>query len=154
MKLNHKNRVSTPFGDFQVDVENLVGHLFGEGSKACSTKGDECCDATWTPRVSVIESDTNYQMVVELPGVDPADVTLEMQEGRLEISGEKKVDELEEGVDSVRNERLSGEFKRVFEFSKLVEADAIKAEFKNGLLTIELPKSEKILPRKINIQVG
>ena len=91
-------------------------------------------------------------MVVELPGIDPAEVSVEMQEGRLEISGEKKIAELAEGVNGVRDERLKGEFKRVFEFSKLIEPDEIKAEFKNGLLQIDLPKSAKVLPRKIDIQ--
>jgi HSP20 family protein len=151
MKLNQKNRVTTPFGDFQIDVENLVEQFFGDGSK--SNPGKFNSEKGWTPRISVSESDTEYQMLVELPGVDPADVNLEMQEGRLEISGEKKNDELGEGVSSVRDERQSGEFKRAFEFSKLVEPDQIQAEFKNGLLKIVLPKSEKILPRKINIKV-
>ncbi len=146
MKLNQKNRVTTPFGDFQIDVENLVDQFFGDGTKCSSSKG-------WTPRISVSESDIEYEMLVELPGVDPGDVNLEMQEGRLEISGEKKINELVEGVKSVRDERQSGEFKRAFEFSKLVEPDQIQAEFKNGLLKVVLPKSEKILPRKIDIKV-
>jgi len=146
MKLNQKNRVTTPFGDFQIDVENLVDQFFRDGSKCSSEK-------CWTPQISVSESDTGYEMTVELPGVDPADVNLEMQDGRLEISGEKKVAELGEGVKSVRDERQRGEFKRVFEFSKLVDSDQIRAEFKNGLLRIELPKSEKVLPRKIEIKV-
>lgn len=158
MKLNAKNRVSTPFGDFQVDVENLVGQLFGENSADGRTQdrydsADECCSTAWTPRISVVESETDYQMVVELPGVDPAEVSVEMQEGRLEISGEKKAAELVEGVSSLRDERLSGAFKRVFEFAKMVEPDGIQAEFKNGLLKIELPKSARVLPRKIDIQV-
>lgn len=153
MQLNQKNRISTPFGDFRIDVDNLVDHFFHDGNKDCCGKGHECSTAAWTPSVSVVESETNYQMIVELPGLDPADVSLEMQEGRLEISGEKKIAELAEGANSVRDERLKGEFKRVFEFSKLVEPDEIKAEFKNGLLTIDLPKSAKVLPRKIDIQV-
>ena len=152
MKLNQKNRVSTPFGDFQIDVENLVDHFFRDGNKERSSESQECSQSAWTPRVSVVESETAYQMVVELPGIDPADVSVEMQEGRLEISGEKKIAELAEGGNYVRDERLKGEFKRVFEFSKLIEPDEIKAEFKNGLLHIDLPKSAKVLPRKIDIQ--
>ena len=60
MKLNHKNRVSTPFGDFQIDVENLVDQLFGEGTPECCDKTDECSGTAWTPRISVVESETNY----------------------------------------------------------------------------------------------
>ena len=156
MKLNQKNRVSTPFGDFQIDVENLVDHFFRDRAKECSGQDQECSTAAaaWTPRISVSESETEYEMVVELPGFDPADVTVEMQEGRLELSGEKKIDDLAEGVEYLRDERLRGEFKRTFEFSKLIEPDQIQAEFKNGLLKIKLPKSAKALPRKIDIQVN
>lgn len=153
MKLNQKNRVSTPFGDFQVDVENLVDHLFRDGKKSCSSQKQECSVADWTPRVSVFESETNYQMIIELPGLDPNDVSVEMFEGRLEISGERKISDLPEGVNSIRDERLQGTFRRVFEFSKSVEPEGITADFKNGLLKIELPKSAKAMPRKIDIHV-
>lgn len=146
MKLNQANRVATPFGDFQIDMENLVDQLFGDRQVCKQTKG-------WSPSVSVTESETTYSVIVELPGVDPADVSVEMEEGRLEISGDKTIGELGEGTSSLKQERRSGSFKRVFEFSKQVEPDQIKAEFRNGLLSIALPKSEKVLPRKIQIEV-
>lgn len=148
MKLNQRNRVATPFGDIQIDMENLVEQLFGDRTKAPQpTTG-------FNPLVEVTEKDSSYQVVVELAGVDPADVNVELEEDRLEISGEKKASQLEEGVASLKQERLVGTFKRVFEFTKQVEPDQIKAEFKNGLLTIVLPKSKKVLPRKIKIDVG
>ncbi len=153
MKLNQKNRVSTPFGDFHIDVENLVDHFLHDGKKSESSQTPSCTVAAWTPRVSVVESETGYEMVVELPGLDPADVSVEMQEGRLEISGEKKIAELADGIQTIRDERQQGTFNRIFEFSKQIEPDGIKAEFKNGLLKIDLPKSAKALPRKIDIQV-
>lgn len=154
MKLNQKNRVSTPFGDFQIDVENLVDHFLRDRTPDCSGESKTCPAATWTPRVSVSESETNYQMVVELPGLDPSQVNVEMHEGRLEISGEKKTADSVEGVEYLRDERLQGEFKRTFEFSKQIEPEGIQAQFKHGVLTIDLPKSAKALPRKIDIQVN
>lgn len=151
MKLNQHNRIATPFGDIQIDMENLVEQLFGDRAKkyqaASSTSG-------FNPVVEVTEQDSSYQVVVELAGVNPADVNVEMEETRLEISGEKKAVQLEEGVTSLKQERLTGTFKRVFEFAKQVEPDQIKAEFKDGLLTILLPKSKKVLPRKIKIDLG
>ena len=148
MKLKRHNRVATPFGDIQIDMENLVEQLFGERLKGSQPT------AAFNPKIEVTESDSGYHVVVELAGVDPADVNVEMEEDRLEISGEKKVAELDEGVSSIKQERLVGSFKRIFEFSKQVEPDQIKAEFKNGLLKIDLPKSKKVLPRKIKIDVG
>ena len=148
MKLNNRNRVATPFGDIQIDMENLVEQLFGD-----RTKGSQPTTA-FRPAVEVTENESSYQVVVELAGVDPADVNVELEEDRLEISGEKKVAQPEEGVMSLKQERLSGTFKRVFEFSKQVDPDKIKAEFKNGILTIGVPKSKKVLPRKIKIDVS
>lgn len=149
MKLNQNNRVATPFGDFQIDMENIVDHLFGDRVRGSQPKSTQ-----WSPQVSISEGEKTYNVIVELPGVNPENVTVEMEEGRLEISGSKEIPELEEGFDSLKQERSSGSFKRVFEFSKQVEPDQIKADFKNGLLTIVLPKSEKVLPRKIQIDVS
>lgn len=151
MKLNNtNNRVATPFGDFQIDVDHLFDHVFGGRSANGETKSP----VAWSPRVSVTESDTDYAMMVELPGVDPADVSIEMKDNRLEISGVKARGELPEGMTSIRDERPAGEFKRSFEFTQQVDADKISAEFKNGVLSIELPKSQTVLPRKIEIKVA
>ena len=147
MKLNQANRIATPFGDFKIDVENLVDHFFGDLPKGTQT-------GTWAPQISISENETTYQLVVELAGIDPDNVSLEMQEGRLEIAGEKSIPELAEGFTSLKEERTGGSFKRVFEFPQQVEPDQIKAEFKNGVLSIVLPKSEKVLPRKIKINVS
>lgn len=137
------NRVKTPFGDFQIDMDNLMDHFFGETQRGTTS---------WSPRISVAESDSEYRMVIELSGVDPENVSIEMKEGRLEISGEKKVAELPEGFNLIRDERVAGEFKRTFEFSTLVDADRIEANITSGLLHLVLPKSEKVLPRKIEIK--
>ena len=95
MKLNQHNRVATPFGDIQIDMENLVEQLFGERLKryqgTSATTG-------FNPVVEVTEQDSNYEVIVELAGVNPADVNVEMEEDRLEISGEKKATQLEEGA--------------------------------------------------------
>lgn len=141
-----KNRIATPFGDFQVDVENLFEQFFGDGEVKPQSR--------WLPRTNVSESDTAYHVSMELAGVKPADVNVEMHDGVLEISGTREKVTLPEGERALKVEQRSGEFRRKFEFSTLVDADRIEAAFENGVLSIELPKSEKVLPRKINIKVG
>ena len=149
MKLNRcTNRVTTPFGDFQVDVDNLFDHVFGS-RHASETKG-----ADWTPRVTITESETGYAIDVELPGVSPEDVNLEMSDNRLEVSGNKNLAELPDGVKRVREERTHGEFRRAFEFAQLVNVDEIQADYRNGVLHIEVPKSEAVLPKKIEIKIN
>ena len=150
MKLNtHSNRVKTPFGDIQFEVDNLFDHVFGT-----RTNPGSALSKGWTPRVAITESDTTYQMMMELPGVDPASVNLEVQDNQLEISGEKSIPEVPEGTTSIRDERTFGSFHRVFEFNQLVDMDRIEATFENGLLRVDLPKSEAVLPRKIEVKVA
>ncbi|MEL7498013.1 MAG: Hsp20/alpha crystallin family protein [Planctomycetota bacterium] len=144
-----KNRVTTPFGDLQIDVDNLFDQVFGN-----RPKGSQQAKSSWTPRVQVTESETRYELKMELPGVDPSSVNLEMKDNRLEIHGTKEKEELEEATKSLRDERLTGEFQRSFEFPQQVDADQIAAEFKNGVLNVALPKSENVLPRKIEIKVA
>lgn len=140
-----KNRINTPFGDFQVDVENLFEQFFGDREVAPQGR--------WMPRTNISESDTAYRVSIELAGVKPADVNVEMHDGVMEVSGKREKSVLPEGVRALKVEQRTGEFRRKFEFPTLVDADKIEASYENGLLSIELPKSEKVLPRKINIKV-
>ncbi len=133
-------------GDFQVDIENLFDHFFGNQQPASSLK--------LVPPANVNESETGYSLVMELPGVSVEDVSIEMKENRLIISGTKTVGEAGEGERVAKSERRGGEFSRKFEFASQVDADAITADFKDGLLTIALPKSDKVLPRKIQIRTS
>ncbi|MEM7785218.1 MAG: Hsp20/alpha crystallin family protein [Planctomycetota bacterium] len=147
MQCNPKsNRIQHPFSDLQVGVDSLFDHLFN-GQGARSSTG-------WTPRVSIAESDVEYQLVMEFPGLNPEDVSVEVKDGLLEISGSKKQEELADGFRILRDERTGGEFERKFEFSTQVDFEKVEATFNHGLLTLSLPKSEKVLPRKIEISVG
>ena len=132
--------------DFHFDFENLIDHILGG-----ATKEAESFFGSWCPRVSLFEREKDYSLVMELAGVSPEDVSIEMQDGKLEVAGHKKLEPETEGVTIHKSERSSGKFRRTFDFAAQVDADRIVAEFKNGLLTITLPKSETILPRKIQI---
>jgi len=133
-------------GDFQVDIENLFDHFFGNQQPSPSLK--------LIPPANVTESETGYSLVMELPGVSSESVSIEMKENRLEISGNKTVAEPAEGERLAKSELRGGEFRRKFDFASQIDADAITADFKDGLLIIDLPKSEKVLPRKIQIRTS
>ena len=138
-------------GDFQVDIENLFDHFFGNQPQTASGSASPF---KLVPPANVVESETGYSLVMELPGVSADDVAIEMKENRLVVAGVKTVAQPDEGVRLSRSERRGGEFSRKFEFASLVDADAITAEFRDGLLMIELPKSEKVLARKIQIKTS
>ncbi len=138
---------SNRFSEFPIDIENLFDHFFGNTNPTPPTSG-------WKPVTDVTENETGYHVVMELPGVIADDVTIEMKDKQLVIQGTKTVAQPTDGERRARSERRSGDFRRSFEFASLVDADAISAEFKSGLLSIELPKSEKVLPRKIQIKTA
>jgi HSP20 family protein len=107
------------------------------------------------PRADLLESENDYRITVEIPGVDKDDFNISINEGQLTVSGEKKVDQ---GNDDERGyrllERVSGKFHRVFELPGDVDEKGVKADYKNGVLAVSLPKSEKAKPREIPIRNG
>ena len=142
-----KNRTGSPLTDFALDVENIFEQVFGEGTTSSNSNSD------WVPRSNVIESDGAYSVELELPGIASEDVTVELKDGSLEISGEKKMVDLSEGSKLLKSEQRNGSFQRSFKFSTQLDADKISATFKNGVLLVELPKSEQVLPRKIEVKI-
>ena len=148
-----KNRINqalnNSFGELQTDLEHMVQRLFGDqvASRPKSPTG-------WVPRSDVSESEAGYEVELELPGLTTDDISVEIKEDVLEVSGESKRADLVEGEKSLRRERAFGKFRRTFEFPVSVDADKISAEFKNGILNLRIPKSEKVLPRKIEINVA
>ncbi len=110
-------------------------------------------DSVWAPRVDVHETENEVVLDVELPGVDRKDVKVEVKEGVLTISGERKQERKarENGYRSV--ERHYGRFERTFGLGETVDAEKITAAYKDGVMTVTLPKLEKVKPREIAIEV-
>lgn len=105
--------------------------------------------AAWRPRVDVIDAEKHYVLEVDLPGVDPNTVQLELDEGLLQIKGERQANYGEQAAYTMR-ERRSGKFERSFRVPEAVDADGITAKFDKGVLEIRVPKVER--SRKIPIQ--
>ena len=104
------------------------------------------------PRINISETDTHYEVAAELPGMKSDDVHVELNDGQLSISGELKAESEEEGKTYHRVERRYGEFRRVISVPDTVDAEKIKAEFHDGLLSVSLPKSEKEKPKRIEVK--
>ena len=109
--------------------------------------------ASWVPAVDVLEEADHIRIVAEIPGVQPDDIKISLENNLLTISGTKQ-QQAEEKTERVhRYERVYGAFERSFTLPSSVEANDIKANYDNGVLTITLPKSERAKPRQINVQV-
>ena len=125
-----------------------MNHLFNNFFNA-----DEEFESRWAPKVDVVELEDKFEFSAELPGIDMENVKLEMNENVLTISGEKSHDN--EGTD--RNihftERSYGSFNRSFRIPTQIDAGNIQAEYANGILKVNLPKSEEAKPKSIEIKM-
>jgi len=108
----------------------------------------------WNLAVDVMEREDAFIVEASIPGVRPDDVELTYQDDVLTIKGERKMDESIKAEDYRLRERAMGEFTRSLRFNVPVNTDSIDAAYENGVLTITLPKSEEVLPRKINVKVN
>ncbi|MCR4411848.1 MAG: Hsp20/alpha crystallin family protein [Thermoguttaceae bacterium] len=106
----------------------------------------------FAPRTNVAETDTHYELTVDLPGLKADDFTVELKDGNLWISGERKEETEQKGKTWHRIERQYGHFRRVFPLGADVDPDRIEAEYKDGVLRVTVPKSEAMRPKKIEVK--
>ena len=114
---------------------------------------DEDTDIKWTPRVDINETEKNVTIEAELPGIEKKDVKVEVKDNLLTISGERQQEKKTENRENCCVERHYGKFERSFNLGDTVNADKVEAAFKNGILTLNLPKKEEALPKEISIEV-
>jgi HSP20 family protein len=107
----------------------------------------------WVPAVDVEESVEEYLIHAEMPGLKKEDVKISLAENILTISGEKKNETKSDNKRYHRLERTYGSFQRSFSLPEPIKADKIGASFKDGVLEVKIPKSEKAKPREIDIKV-
>ena len=109
---------------------------------------------TRTPAVNVRENEDGYLMEAELPGLSDKDVELKVEDNILTLSSRKEEAKEENNEGYLIRERRSAEFCRTFVLPRDVDRETIKAEFKNGLLTVQIPKAAEAKPRKIDVTVS
>jgi HSP20 family protein len=102
----------------------------------------------------VAEDKDNYTVHVELPGLKREEIEVSLQDGALVITGERKGEKVEKGTEVHRQERFYGKFQRALTLPEPVAADKVKADYKDGVLTVTLPKTEEAKPKKIDVSVN
>lgn len=105
----------------------------------------------WSPAVDIKEEADRFLITADLPGVDPKDIEITMDNGVLAIKGERQSAACEEKEGYKRVERVSGAFSRRFSLPDTADAERIEAKGKDGVLEVSLPKHEKVQPRKIQV---
>ena len=108
----------------------------------------------WAPALDVHEDKDGFNVRVELPGLKQEDIEVSLHDGALVISGERKGEKISEDTEVHRQERYYGKFSRVLTLPTAVAGDKVKATYKDGILTVTLPKAEEAKPKQINVAVS
>jgi HSP20 family protein len=145
--MNALIRYANPFSAMSNRFEDLFSDNFFEAIDR------ELTGTSW-PRVDISESDTNYIIKADLPGMDKKDVTISVENGVLSITGEKADEHKKENGKYYHLERSYGKFSRTFYLPEGADAEKISAAMRNGVLELEIPKTEKQKPKNIEIKVN
>jgi HSP20 family protein len=107
-----------------------------------------------TPALDVFEDTEHFIVKAELPGMKKEDIDVSLHDGSLSISGERKSETKHEEAEIYRAERFFGRFQRTVALPATIVADKIRAQYKDGILTVTLPKTEEAKPKQIDVTVG
>jgi HSP20 family protein len=138
------NRMQKELNQFLGNGHDFFPALFEDNQ---SLLGSE-----WSPRIDIKEEDSNYVVTADIPGVEPKDIQVTMDNGVLNIRGERKSEKEEKKKNYHRKECFTGSFERSFRMPESADSDRISAKGKNGVLTVLIGKKESSKPRPIKIE--
>jgi HSP20 family protein len=143
-----------PFRDL-VSIQDEMNRLFNDffGRVPSRFEGDWSA-SEWNPSVDISETKDEIVVKAEVPGMKKDDIKITLQDNVLTMRGERKQEKEEKETNFYRMERSYGSFTRSFNLPTMVQADKIKASYKDGILNITLPKAEEIKPKQIPIEIN
>ena len=143
-----RHRYIRPLSSLREELDRIFGEFLPTTPEAIEGSGSS---AVWSPRVDFSENDKSYMLKVDLPGMRKTDITVSVDDHILTISGERKEEKKEEKEDYILLERAYGNFRRSLNLPKSAEVNKVKAEFANGVLSVEVPKSEERKARLVAV---
>ena len=141
----------------QRDMSRLFDDAFRAPVRASDSNGGSAnavATRSWAPVVDVRDEPEEVVIHADIPGVKQEDIDIEMTGDTLVIRGERKFEETEQKASYVRVERSYGSFQRAFNIGVPIQTENVRAEFRDGVLTVHLPKSEAVKPKKISVAVN
>jgi HSP20 family protein len=149
-KMRTMNRWEPPRGG-STTLQEQLNRVFGN---VLERAGDESNLTPWAPAVDIFETEHELVVKADLPDVNPQDLDIHVENNILTIRGERKFENQEKEENYLRIERAYGSFSRTFSLANTVNSDAIKADYKNGVLILSIPKREEAKPKQIKVNVG
>jgi len=144
-----------PFRDL-VSLQERMNRMFDESyrTRTTGTEDEWALGGSWAPAVDIYEHEGNIVLTAELPGVDPKNVDVRVENNVLTLRGERRWSDEVKRESYHRVERSYGTFTRSFTLPNVVDTEKIKADFKEGMLKLVLPKREEAKPKQISINVA
>jgi HSP20 family protein len=138
-----------PFRDLNT-LQDRMNRLFDDAGRTWRTD-EPSATTTWSPAVDIFETEGEIVVKAELPGMERNDITLNLEKNVLTLKGERRLEKETKEDNYHRIERSYGGFSRAFAIPATVDDEKIRAEYKDGVLKIELPKKEQAKPKQIRI---
>lgn len=142
-----------PFKELD-EMSQRLNRLFGRPATQAEGGRESLATVDWAPSVDISESDNEYVIKAEIPDVKKEDVKVTVENGQLTIQGERKQEKEEKNKRYHRIERSYGSFMRSFSVPDSVDESKAKAEYKDGMLTLTLPKTEKAKPKALEVKIS
>jgi HSP20 family protein len=137
-----------------MSLQERMNRLFDESYRGRQAGDDWGLGGSWAPAVDIYEQDGNIVLQAELPGLDPKDVDVRVENNVLTLRGQRSFDERVKKDNYHRVERSYGSFTRSFTLPNVVDTDKIQANYKDGVLRLTLPTKEEAKPKQIAINVA
>lgn len=142
-----------PFRDLAT-LQDRIDRIFEDTFGRVRGFGEESLDSrTWAPAVDILEKEQELLLRADLPGVDPKDVEINVQNNTLTLRGERKFESDVKEDNFHRVERVYGSFVRSFALPQSVDTDKVEADYRNGVLEVRLPKRAEAKPKQIKVAV-
>lgn len=149
-----RTRTWDPFKDLD-EFEQRLASTFGRAVSPPNGAGTESITiADWAPLVDIAEDDKEFLVKAELPGLNKEEIKVTVEEGVMTISGERKVEKEEKTKKYHRVERAYGRFERSFTLPDKADGTKVNAEFKDGVLQVHLPKTEKPASKSLDVKIS
>jgi HSP20 family protein len=150
MEVITEMRTMAPFRGVST-LQDQINRLFSDAFER--TEGESNLTA-WAPAVDISENEHELLVKADLPGIDPKELDIRVENNVLTIRGERKFEKKVDQDNYLRVERTYGSFSRSFALANTVNADGIKADYQNGVLTLVVPKREEAKPKQIKVNVA